>query len=79
MNEKCMQCDEVSCDNNIMYNTWSVSSPDTISSLRVANEHGTPVCVLTISNRLLLDWNDSNNKNINENIIIETNFEARDA
>ena len=23
-------------------------------------EHGTPVCVLTIPNQLLLDWNDSN-------------------
>ena len=72
-----MDCDEVSNDN--MY--ISISSPDSIckSSSRVSNEHGTPVCVLTIPNQLLLDWNDSNmtifvskvNGNINE-IITET-------
>lgn len=67
-----MDCDEVSNDIYI-----SISSPDSIckSSSRVFNEHGTPVCVLTIPNQLLLDWNDSNTTTFvskaNDNIINE--------
>lgn len=68
-----MDCDEVTSDDLYI----SVSSPDTLckSSSRVSNEHGTPVCVLTIPNQLLLDWNDSNTTTFvskaNDNIINE--------
>ena len=68
-----MDCDGVSNDDIYI----SISSPDTIrkSSSRVSNEHGTPVCVLTIPNQLLLNWNDSNTTSFvskaNDNIINE--------
>ena len=67
-----MDCDKVFNDD--MYT--SISSPDSIckSSSRVSNEHGTPVCVLTIPNQPLLDWNNSDTtfvRKANDNIINE--------